>query len=159
MTNEVLVLSMLLALGIIYVFTFYRVQYFFFRKFNIADANNAVLIIFISSLISSSINMVHIADIAADAFRYFIGTESFLKGFLYCLAFFSATWIFSIVLFQVSFVIVGIMTRENEADELIKNNTFLALVHSVILLTLAFIISAALVKIAAGFIPYPQMPF
>jgi len=159
MTNEVLVLSMLLALGIIYVFTFYRVQYFFFRKFNIADANNAVLIIFISSLISSSINMVHIADIAADAFRYFIGTGSYLKGFLYCLAFFSATWIFSIVLFQVSFVIVGIMTRENEADELIKNNTFLALVHSVILLTLAFIISPALVKIAAGFILYPQMPF
>lgn len=159
MKTEIFVLLMLFGYGIIYVFMFYRLQQFLFRKFNMSNANNAVLILFISSLISASVNLIHIADIAADAFRYFIGAGSYSKGLVYSLLFFVGMWIFSILLFQVSFVIVGAMTRENETDELVKNNMFLALVHSVILLSLSFIISPSLVKLAAGFIPYPEMPF
>jgi hypothetical protein len=159
MYTEIIVLLMLLGYGILYMFMFYRVQQVYFKKFNLSDANPAVITLFLSSLVSASVNLVHISDIAADALRFFIGAGFFQKGLMYCLFFFAGMWIFSFLLFQVSFVIIGMMTKENETDELIKNNLFLALVHSVILLSLSFIISPALVKLAAGLIPYPKMPF
>ena len=159
MNNEITVLLMLLGYGIVYLFGFFRVQQLYFRKFNLSNANTAVLSLFLSSLIMSSVNLIHISEIAADALRYFMSNDGMMKGLFFCLLFFLGMWIFSLVLFHTSFVLVGVMTRENEADELVKNNFTLALVHSIILLSLSFIISPSLVKIASEFIPYPKMPY
>jgi hypothetical protein len=56
-------------------------------------------------------------------------------------------------------LIVGFITPENEDDELIKNNIELAILHAVILISLAIMLAPALVKIEAQFIPYPKMPY
>ena len=159
MYNEITVLLMLSGYGIVYLFGFFRVQQLYFRKFNPSNANSAVLSLFLSSLIMSSLNLIHISEIAADALRYFIANDSMARGLVFCLLFFLGMWVFSLVLFHASFVLVGVMTRENEADELVKNNLSLALVHSIILLSLSIIIAPSLVKIAADFIPYPKMPY
>ena len=44
-------------------------------------------------------------------------------------------------------------------DELIKNNIELAILHAVILISIAIMLAPALVKIEAQFIPYPKLPF
>ena len=159
MQTEIIVLLMLLVYGIFYLFACYRVQQLYFRKYNLSDANTAVLTLFLATLVSASVNLVHISDIAADALRFFIGNGTTVKGLFYCLGFFVGMWVFSLILFQLSFVLVGVMTRENETDELLKNNIGLAAVHAIILVSLSFIIAPALVKLASGFIPYPEMPF
>lgn len=66
---------------------------------------------------------------------------------------------FSFILFHLSFLLIGFITPENENDELSKNNLEIAILHVIILISLTFIIAPALVKIAAEFIPYPEMPF
>ena len=68
-------------------------------------------------------------------------------------------WLFSLGLFHVSFLITGMLTTESEKDELSKNNIEVALLHSIILISLSFIIAPALTKIASSFIPYPELPF
>jgi hypothetical protein len=68
-------------------------------------------------------------------------------------------WVFSLLFFRFSFIIVGFLTPENEEDELIKNNIELAVVHAIILIALSFLIAPALIQIASEFIPYPKMPF
>ena len=56
-------------------------------------------------------------------------------------------------------MVIGLLTPEKEEDELVKNNIELALIHSIILISLSFIIAPALTQIASEFIPYPKMPF
>ena len=68
-------------------------------------------------------------------------------------------WIFSLVFFRLSFIVVGLLTPENEEDELMKNNIEIAAIHAIILIALSFVISPALIQIASEFIPYPKTPY
>jgi hypothetical protein len=159
MKSEIIILFFLMVLGINYLYFFAKIQSRFFQRLSQPKKNHAVLIVFISSLISASINLIHIADLTADAARFFLKYGNFLNSILFAVAFVVGMWLFSLILFRVSFLIVGLLTNEKEEDELIKNNIELALIHAVILISLSFVIAPALVKIAAEFIPYPKMPF
>jgi hypothetical protein len=159
MQTEIISLFLLLILGLVYLFFFAKVQHRYFQHLSQPKKNNAVLIVFIASLISASINLIHIADLAADAVRFFLKSDNYINALLFALAFFTGMWAFSNLLFRLSFLIVGLLTNEREDDELLKNNIELALIHAVILISLSFVIAPALVKIAAEFIPYPQIPF
>jgi hypothetical protein len=159
MKIEIVNLAVLFFFGIIYLVAFSKVQEKYFLKFGYPNRPLAVTIVLLGSIIAASVNMIHIAELAAAANRFFIGQSEVLKMLLFSFCFFSGMWIFSFALFHLSFLLVGFITPENESDELSKNNLEIAILHVVILVSLTFIISPALVKIAAEFIPYPEMPF
>lgn len=159
MKSEIINLLVLLVLGLIYIFFFAKMQHIFFQKLSQPKKNNAVLIVFVASLIAASINLTHISDLTSDAVRFFLKTEDYIKALLFSVSYFAGMWIFSLVFFRLSFVVVGFLTPEKEEDELMKNNIELAVIHAVILIALSFVIAPALIQIASEFIPYPKMPF
>ena len=158
MINNIINLSSLLMLGVAYVYGFYWVLKSY-SSFYFKTKTNAILIVYFASLLASCVNLVHISDAASDAFLYFSSKDQLLKGIFYSALFFLGAWIFSIVFVRLSFLIVSSITPEDETDELIKNNTEIAWLHAIILVSLTFVIAPAIVKIAVSFIPYPELPF
>jgi uncharacterized membrane protein YjfL (UPF0719 family) len=77
----------------------------------------------------------------------------------FALLFFAGMWIFSYVLFRVTFFITGFLTPESELNELRKNNIEIALVHAIIILVLSFVLAPAITRVAYHFVPYPTLPF
>jgi hypothetical protein len=158
MNTGVMNLLVLSVLGIGYMFAFTKLQQAFFAKFSNPSKNQAVLIVFISSLLMAGINLYHIADLTNQALTFFVNEKQLSNAFLYAIGYFAGMWVFSLIFFRLSYLAVGILTPENEDVELTKNNVELAWTHAVILVVLAFVIAPALTNIAAGFIPYPKFP-
>jgi hypothetical protein len=143
----------------LYLFFFAKIQHIFFKKFSQTNKNHAVLIVYVASLIAASINLIHISELTANANRFFLKSSNFVNSLVFSLSYFVGMWVFSLILFRLSFLVVGFLTPENEEDELMKNNVELALIHAIILVALSFVIAPALIQIASEFIPYPKMPF
>lgn len=159
MFEELFNLLVLFTLGLLYLFMFAKIQHAFFLKLSQPKKNNAVLIVYVASLIAASINLVHIAELTANASRFFLKSENYVNAMMYSFAYFAGMWAFSLLFFRFSFIIISYLTPENEEDELIKNNIELAIVHAIILIALSFVMAPALIRIASEFIPYPEMPF
>jgi hypothetical protein len=158
MINNLINLVSLLILGLIYIFTFSKVQNVFFSKITYPK-NQATIILFIASIASACINLIHIAEAASNALMFFLEHGDSLKGVIYAIGFFIGAWIFSFLFFRFSFFIVGNLTPENEIDELVKNNKEIAWLHAIVIIALTFLIAPALSNIASSIIPYPKMPF
>ncbi|MDP4815688.1 MAG: hypothetical protein NWR79_14560 [Saprospiraceae bacterium] len=158
MLNEWMDLGTLTILSIFYLFTFARVQSNFFDKY-LEEKNAAILIVFGSSLIAAGINLNHISDTSSDAMRFLISQNEWAKALGFALLFFAGMWIFSYVLFRITFFITGFLTPESELNELRKNNIEIALVHAIIILVLSFVLAPAITRVASHFVPYPTLPF
>ena len=158
MLNEWMDLGTLTILSIFYLFTFARVQSNFFDKY-LEEKNAAILIVFGSSLLAAGINLNHISDTSSDAMRFLISQNEWAKALGFALLFFAGMWIFSYVLFRITFFITGFLTLESELNELRKNNIEIALVHAIIILVLSFVLAPAITRVASHFVPYPTLPF
>jgi putative Mn2+ efflux pump MntP len=158
MLNEWMDLGTLTILSIFYLFTFARVQSNFFDKY-LEEKNAAILIVFGSSLLAAGINLNHISDTSSDAMRFLISQNDWAKALGFALLFFAGMWIFSYVLFRITFFITGFLTPESELNELRKNNIEIALVHAIIILVLSFVLAPAITRVASHFVPYPTLPF
>ena len=158
MLNEWMDLGTLTILSIFYLFTFARVQSNFFDKY-LEEKNAAILIVFGSSLLAAGINLNHISDTSSDAMRFLISQKEWAKAIGFALLFFAGMWIFSYVLFRITFFITGFLTPESELNELRKNNIEIALVHAIIILVLSFVLAPAITRVASHFVPYPTLPF
>jgi uncharacterized membrane protein YjfL (UPF0719 family) len=158
MLTEWMDLGTLTILSIFYLFTFARVQSNFFDKY-LEEKNAAILIVFGSSLLAAGINLNHISDTSSDAMRFLISQNEWAKAIGFALLFFAGMWIFSYVLFRVTFFITGFLTPESELNELRKNNIEIALVHAIIILVLSFVLAPAITRVASHFVPYPTLPF
>jgi putative Mn2+ efflux pump MntP len=158
MLNEWMDLGTLTILSIFYLFTFARVQSNFFDKY-LEEKNAAILIVFGSSLLAAGINLNHISDTSSDAMRFLISQNEWAKAIGFALLFFVGMWIFSYVLFRITFFITGFLTPESELNELRKNNIEIALVHAIIILVLSFVLAPAITRVASHFVPYPTLPF
>jgi uncharacterized membrane protein YjfL (UPF0719 family) len=151
-------LGTLTILSIFYLFTFARVQSNFFDKY-LEEKNAAILIVFGSSLLAAGINLNHISDTSSDAMRFLISQNEWAKAIGFALLFFAGMWIFSYLLFRITFFITGFLTPESELNELRKNNIEIALVHAIIILVLSFVLAPAITRVASHFVPYPTLPF
>ena len=158
MLNEWMDLGTLTILSIFYLFTFARVQSNFFDKY-LEEKNAAILIVFGSSLLAAGINLNHISYTSSDAMRFLISQNEWAKAIGFALLFFAGMWIFSYVLFRITFFITGFLTPESELNELRKNNIEIALVHAIIILVLSFVLAPAITRVASHFVPYPTLPF
>ncbi|MFN9381320.1 MAG: hypothetical protein ACK6BQ_15350 [Bacteroidota bacterium] len=158
MLNEWMDLGTLTILSIFYLFTFARVQSNFFDKY-LEEKNAAILIVFGSSRLAAGINLNHISDTSSDAMRFLISQNEWAKAIGFALLFFAGMWVFSYVLFRITFFITGFLTPESELNELRKNNIEIALVHAIIILVLSFVLAPAITRVASHFVPYPTLPF
>ena len=158
MLNEWMDLGTLTILSIFYLFTFARVQSNFFDKY-LEEKNAAILIVFGSSLLAAGINLTPLSDTSSDAMRFLISQNEWAKAIGFALLFFAGMWIFSYVLFRITFFITGFLTPESELNELRKNNIEIALVHAIIILVLSFVLAPAITRVASHFVPYPTLPF
>ena len=158
MLNEWMDLGTLTILSIFYLFTFARVQSNFFDKY-LEEKNAAILIVFGSSLLAAGINLNHISDTSSDAMRFLISQNEWAKAIGFALLFFAGMWIFSYVIFRITFFITGFLTPESELNELRKNNIEIALIHAIIILVLSFVLAPAITRVASHFVPYPTLPF
>ena len=158
MLNEWMDLGTLTILSIFYLFTFARVQSNFFDKY-LEEKNAAILIVFGSSLLAAGINLNHISDTSSDSMRFLISQNEWAKAIGFALLFFAGMWIFSYVLFRITFFITGFLTPESELNELRKNNIEIALIHAIIILVLSFVLAPAITRVASHFVPYPTLPF
>ena len=158
MLNEWMDLGTLTILSIFYLFTFARIQSNFFDKY-LEEKNAAILIVFGSSLLAAGINLNHISDTSSDAMRFLISQNEWAKAIGFALLFFAGMWIFSYVLFRITFFITGFLTPESELNELRKNNIEIALIHAIIILVLSFVLAPAITRVASHFVPYPTLPF
>ena len=158
MLNEWMDLGTLTILSIFYLFTFARVQSNFFDKY-LEEKNAAILIVFGSSLLAAGINLNHISDTSSDAMRFLISQNEWAKAIGFALPFFAGMWIFSYLLFRITFFITGFLTPESELNELRKNNIEIALIHAIIILVLSFVLAPAITRVASHFVPYPTLPF
>jgi hypothetical protein len=158
MIEKILNLGIVFVLGLTYVFTYSKIIKYSFIKMNIIN-NTASLILLISSLVASGINLFHISELSSSSFSFFYQRNLFSKGIIYYFGYFITMWVFSFFFFRLSFLITGFFTPEDEKIELGKNNIELACLHSVILLILTVVITPALIAFASQFIPYPDMPF
>jgi hypothetical protein len=152
-------LLILFSGSVIFLYLYARNQRRFFSNFDTIQRPIAVTLLLMSSLAAAAVNLVQMSEMAANANRFFLSSGSYGKAILYSLATFAGTWLVSLLLFRLSYLIVDLLTAEKEKDELMKNNVELALLHGIILITISFVVSPLLVKIASGFIPYPDLPF
>jgi hypothetical protein len=155
--REIANILLLILFGIAYLTSYTKVQTAFFNRFS--NRNNAYSILFIASVLSSGIVLIDISKVMTEAFLFFYDQKNLVNAFIYLLLYFTGAWFFSWLLFRSSFFLVSIISKENELEELSKNNVELSLIHSSIIILLAFVVAPSLSEMAASFIPYPKLPF
>jgi len=155
--RELANIILLIVFGIFYLTSFTKVQTAFFNRFSVR--NNASIILFISSILASGIVLIDISKVMTEAFVFFYDHNELSKAFIYLFLYSVGAWLFSWALFRASFFLVSVITKENEHDELAKNNVELSLMHGVILVLLSFVVAPSLSELGASFIPYPKLPF
>jgi hypothetical protein len=157
--EDVFNLLLLFLAGVLYIYTFTKIQQRYFNQFGLANRPIAASILLMASVLGATINLIHISEIAANANRFFLRSGDYSMPLIYTLSFFTGMWVYSLILFHITFLITGRLTIEEEKVELEKNNIELSLLHSVILIGLSFVTAPQLIIIASKFIPYPDLPF
>ena len=158
MLKEIFALCLILLFGILYLYTYFKVQKRFFD--NIWETKNiATLLLFIASNISGGLNLLQISDMSGNMIQFFSKSDIYLKTIGYLFLFFLGMWCWSFLLFRLSFYFVGFLTKEDETEQIKNNNLEISLIHSFVLLFITLLSSKYIVKIASTFIPYPEFPF
>ena len=156
--KELINTILLMILGIVYLVAFTKIISAFLNKLT-TQRNNAIITLFISAIAAAGIVVIDISKVISDAFQFFWDNSQIALALGFTLLLFIGSWIFSLLLFHGSFLLVSLITKEDEKVELNKNNIELALVHGVIIIIVAFLIGPALSQFSASFIPYPKLPF
>jgi len=156
--KEFLNILLLLILGIVYLISFTKVISAHLNKM-VAQRNNAVIALYLSVIASAGIILIDVSKVISDAFTFFYDSNNIGKGILFSGLFFVGAWIYSFAQFHLSFLVVSLLTKENEKTELNNNNIENAMLHGVVLIILAFLVGPSLSALASSFIPYPELPF
>jgi len=119
---------------------------------------HAAGLLYSGGIFGFGITLYNFSEIASGAFMYNALQEKVLIGLSYWLGFSLASFIFSLVIFRLSFYIVNISTDENEKAELAKNNYTLATVHAIVFIVVCLVVSQPLTDIGNLFVNYPKYP-
>lgn len=155
--KEFINLIIIVLLSIVYLVMYTKIQQQFFNK-KFALKNNALTILFLSSLLSSGIVLIDISKAISDAFNFYYSDNLFF-GAIFSVLFFAGAFGFSLGLFHLSFSLTSFLTKEDERTELLNNNIELSIIHSLVIVILALVIAPALLQLFSSFIPYPDRPF
>ena len=104
------------------------------------------------------ITLNNFAEIASGAFHMYFLQGKIMSGLFYWLVFALIAYVFSYLVFRLSFFLVDKSTSENERAELAKNNYQLAILHGVIFIIICVVVSGPLSDLANTFVSYPKYP-
>jgi len=158
MEISVLNLGISLVFGILYIYSFAKLFGNFIEKIS-PTKNNALRILFYGALLSAGINLIYIYDSSSASIKFFLSEDNFINAFIYSSGFYIGMWLFSFLFIRGTFFIISMLTPEDEKIELAKNNIDIAILHSISLIILSFLIGPSIAEIASNFIPYPELPF
>lgn len=156
--KEIINIALLIIFGVLYLTSFTKIQSMYFNKIW-KVRSNAITILYLGSILSAGIVLIDISKSMNDAYSYFYDQDQFVNALFFLFLYFIGAWVFSLGLFHSSFILVSIITKENEQNELSNNNSELALVHAAIIILLSLVVAPTLAQLASSFIPYPELPF
>ena len=158
MTAEILNLLTLFLLGIAYLVIMSKFNIILTGKY-MQEKNTAGYLLYAAVLIASAIYLVQTADIASESNRFFMRKGMYSSALLYSGIFFIFSFLCSMILTMSSFFVSSMLTIKSEKEELANNNIELAIMHAVILISLALITHQGFATILTSFIPFPEMPY
>lgn len=109
-------------------------------------------------ILGFGITLNNFAEIASGAFHMYFLQGKLMSGLFYWIIFALISYIFSYLVFRLSFFLVDKSTSENEKAELVKNNYQIAILHGVIFIIICFVVSVPLSDVANTFVSYPKYP-
>ena len=158
MTAEILNLLTLFLLGIAYLVIMSKFNIILTGKY-MQEKNTAGYLLYAAVLIASAIYLVQTADIASESNRFFMRKGMYSSALLYSGIFFILSFLCSMILTMSSFFVSSMLTIKSEKEELANNNIELAIMHAVILISLALITHQGFATILTSYIPFPEMPY
>ncbi len=158
MTAEILNLLTLFLLGIAYLVIMSKFNIILTGKY-MQEKNTAGYLLYAAVLIASAIYLVQTADIASESNRFFMRKGMYSSALLYSGIFFVLSFLCSMILTMSSFFVSSMLTIKSEKEELASNNIELAIMHAVILISLALITHQGFSTILTSYIPFPEMPY
>lgn len=158
MTPELMNLVTLFLLGIAYLIIVSKLNLVLTKKYFSAK-NTASYLLYAAVLVAAAIYLVMTADIVSDSNRFFMRNGQFATALLYSVGFFALSLVSTVVLTLSSFMVSSMLTLASEKEALENNDIQLAIMHSIILIALAFITFKGVGNIMTSFIPFPDVPF
>jgi hypothetical protein len=158
MTAEILNLLTLFLLGIAYLVIMSKFNIILTGKY-MQEKNTAGYLLYAAVLIASAIYLVQTADIASESNRFFMRKGMYSSALLFSGIFFILSFLCSMILTMSSFFVSSMLTIKSEKEELANNNIELAIMHAVILISLALITHQGFATILTSYIPFPEMPY
>lgn len=157
MTSEVFNLLLTTAVALTYLIGSMKAVQPVFKSISY-PYSHATGVLFFGVILGFGLNLSTFSEVASSAFYFYAAADEMGKGALYMISFAAVAFVFSYLMFRLSFAVVGIATAENEKAELAKNNYTLAGLHLVIYNITCFIVNESLVEYASTFISYSQFP-
>lgn len=158
MTAEILNLLTLFLLGIAYLVIMSKFNIILTDKY-MQKKNTAGYLLYAAVLTASAIYLVQTADIASESNRFFMRKGMYSSALMYSGIFFILSFLCSMILTMSSFFVSSMLTIKSEKEELANNNIELAIMHAVILISLALITHQGFATILSSYIPFPEMPY
>ncbi len=109
-------------------------------------------------ILGFGITLNNFSEIASGAFHMYFLQGKLMSGLFYWVVFALVAYLFSYLVFRLSFFLVDQSTSENEKAELVKNNYQLAILHGIIFIIICFVVSVPLSDVANTFVSYPKYP-
>lgn len=109
-------------------------------------------------ILGFGITLHNFSEIASGAFHMCFLQGKLMSGLFYWVVFALVAYLFSYLVFRLSFFLVDQSTSENEKAELVKNNYQLAILHGIIFIIICFVVSEPLSDVANTFVSYPKYP-
>jgi hypothetical protein len=109
-------------------------------------------------ILGFGITLHNFSEIASGAFHMYFLQGKLMSGLFYWVVFALIAYLFSYLVFRLSFFLVDQSTAENEKAELVKNNYQLAILHGIIFIIICFVVSVPLSDVANTFVSYPKYP-
>jgi len=117
---------------------------------------SATGVLYFGVILGFGITLNNFSEIATNAFHFYCVQGKILHGLLYWVIFSTISFLFSYIVFRLSFYIVDQSTEENEKVELTKNNFAIAALHAVVFVIICLVVSQPLTDLANSFVSYPK---
>jgi hypothetical protein len=146
-----------IVFSIAYLVVAMKVLMPFFNRIS-SPMTQAARLLHLGTIFGFGIILNDFSEFAGSAFYYNYQKSNLGMGLYYWMLFSLIAFIFSFLIFHLSYRIVNIVTKENETAELAKNNFGVAGLHLAVFISICLVVSKPLISWANGFVNVPIYP-
>jgi hypothetical protein len=155
MSNELLNLIISVAFSFLYLAAAMFVLNPFFDKIS-KPKTQASGLLFVGVMFGFGLTLYHFSDISTSALYYYSSQHKLLTGIWYSVLFGVMAFVFSLIVFHITYYLIGSITHENEKAELARNNFYIAALHAAIFILICIIVTKPLTDLANTMVSYPK---